>query len=321
VRKFFLFILLLSLAGAGAWISGRKNIFSGRGEDPWIGFVRNVPKRITLVDDGMRFEVSTSAEDVAAFLREQEAVLGEHDILLPRMDAPLFEGSTVRIVRARSMVLKNDRGEESLFWTLQRTVGDALAGYGVSLGENDFTVPSPESVIRDGERVSLIRVEVEEAVVDKLIPFAKTVKEDSKLSWRKQRLEQKGEAGIQRLTYRVWFHNGKEVERKLVAQERAKDPVTEVTVQGTYVEVGRVHTGAGTWYAHTGTLAAASPWLPMGSHVRVTNQENGRQVIVKINDRGPFGKGRILDLDKAAFAKIASLGEGVIPLKVEEITN
>jgi rare lipoprotein A len=53
----------------------------------------------------------------------------------------------------------------------------------------------------------------------------------------------------------------------------------------------------------------------------VTNQSNGKSVIVKINDRGPFGKNRIIDLDKVAFAKIASIGAGIIDVKVEEVTN
>lgn len=87
------------------------------------------------------------------------------------------------------------------------------------------------------------------------------------------------------------------------------------------MKVGKTHTGLGTWYAFTGTLAAASPWLPMGSYARVVNTANGKSVIVKINDRGPFGKNRIIDLDKVAFEEIASIGAGVIEVKVEEVTN
>jgi rare lipoprotein A len=75
------------------------------------------------------------------------------------------------------------------------------------------------------------------------------------------------------------------------------------------------------WYAFKGGMYAANPWLPMGSYVRVTNNENGKQIIVQINDRGPFGNGRIIDLDKVAFAKIASLGAGVVNVKMEEIKN
>lgn len=58
-------------------------------------------------------------------------------------------------------------------------------------------------------------------------------------------------------------------------------------------------------------LTAASTRLPYGSLVRVRNQDNGRSVVVRINDYGPHVQGRILDLSQGAFARIASLGKGV----------
>ncbi len=54
---------------------------------------------------------------------------------------------------------------------------------------------------------------------------------------------------------------------------------------------------------------AASPYLPMGTKVRVTNQENGKQVIVRINDRGPYSHADI-DLSYAAFSHISSTSRG-----------
>ena len=66
-------------------------------------------------------------------------------------------------------------------------------------------------------------------------------------------------------------------------------------------------------------LTAAHKTLPLGSRVMVRNPANGKEVVVRINDRGPFVPGRIIDLDKVAFEKIASLGAGVIDVKVEEI--
>ena len=109
--------------------------------------------------------------------------------------------------------------------------------------------------------------------------------------------------------------------RRVIKTEVTKEPVLEVVTQGTYVQVGKSHRGGASWYAFTGTMAAANPWLPMGSYVKVTNMDNGKSVIVKINDRGPFVPGRIIDLDKVAFQKIASIGAGVINVKMEEITN
>jgi rare lipoprotein A len=58
-------------------------------------------------------------------------------------------------------------------------------------------------------------------------------------------------------------------------------------------------------------LSAAHKSLPFGARVRVTNQANGKSVIVRINDDGPHVAGRTLDLSYGAFSKIASPSQGV----------
>ena len=63
-------------------------------------------------------------------------------------------------------------------------------------------------------------------------------------------------------------------------------------------------------------LTAASKTLPLGSRVRVTNPENGRSVVVRINDRGPYVKGRNLDLSHSAAQKIGLCAEGVGHVRV-----
>jgi len=58
------------------------------------------------------------------------------------------------------------------------------------------------------------------------------------------------------------------------------------------------------------SLTAAHPNLPFGTLVQVTNLENGRQVVVRINDRGPFGRRRVIDLSYAAARQLAMVGPG-----------
>lgn len=55
-------------------------------------------------------------------------------------------------------------------------------------------------------------------------------------------------------------------------------------------------------------LTAASKTLPMGTHVRVTNRQTGKSVVVRINDRGPYVNGRIIDLMPAAARAIGCSG-------------
>ena len=66
-------------------------------------------------------------------------------------------------------------------------------------------------------------------------------------------------------------------------------------------------------------LTAASKTLPIGSRVRVTNPRNGRSVVVRINDRGPYVRGRSLDLSRRAARQIGLTEEGVGRVRVKTL--
>ena len=71
--------------------------------------------------------------------------------------------------------------------------------------------------------------------------------------------------------------------------------------------------------AHPGGLTAAHKSLPFGTRVTVTNKRNGRSVTVRINDRGPFVRGRIIDLTPAG-ARVLGF-DGLASVSVERITG
>ena len=83
-----------------------------------------------------------------------------------------------------------------------------------------------------------------------------------------------------------------------------------------YWQPQRVASGG---YFNPNALTAAHRSLPFGTKVRVTNQRNGKSVVVTINDRGPFIKGRIIDLSKRAAGVIGMQGSGVAPVHVQVI--
>ena len=66
-------------------------------------------------------------------------------------------------------------------------------------------------------------------------------------------------------------------------------------------------------------LTAAHRTLPFGTKVRVTNLSNGRSVVVKVNDRGPYARGRIIDLSQAAARRIDLVRAGVARVRVEPL--
>jgi rare lipoprotein A len=68
-------------------------------------------------------------------------------------------------------------------------------------------------------------------------------------------------------------------------------------------------------------LTAAHRTLPFNAMVRVTSLANGRQVIVRVNDRGPFVEGRIIDLSLAAARALDMVGAGVAPVRLEMVSG
>jgi rare lipoprotein A len=96
---------------------------------------------------------------------------------------------------------------------------------------------------------------------------------------------------------------------------------------------GFVQTGIASWYGHDFhgrptsngerydmyAMTAAHKTLPLGVYVKVRNRDNGREAVVRVNDRGPFVKGRIIDLSYAAARKLGIDISGTGPVRVEAL--
>jgi rare lipoprotein A len=91
---------------------------------------------------------------------------------------------------------------------------------------------------------------------------------------------------------------------------------TQSGIASYYWQPQRVASGG---YFNPNALTAAHRSLPFGTKVRVTNKRNGKSVVVTINDRGPFVRGRVIDLSKAAAGVIGMQGAGLAPVVVERL--
>ncbi len=122
---------------------------------------------------------------------------------------------------------------------------------------------------------------------------------------------------------RIYKHYHKATMRPYVVRGRVYYP--------TVVKVGETFDGISSWYGPNFNgrltsngevynmygLTAANKILPMNTIVKVTNKKNGRSVVVRINDRGPFVNNRIIDLSKAAALKINMVGTGTAPIRLK----
>jgi len=105
------------------------------------------------------------------------------------------------------------------------------------------------------------------------------------------------------------------------------------TYYPTRVSIGDSFSGIASWYGpsfhnkltsngeyyNMYAMTAAHKTFPMNTVVKVTNLENGRSAVVRINDRGPFVKNRIIDLSNAAARKIDMIKKGTAPVRIEVI--
>jgi len=93
------------------------------------------------------------------------------------------------------------------------------------------------------------------------------------------------------------------------------------------LDVARAETGFAAYYRSGKTASgevsrpdeftAAHRTLPFGTMVLVTNIRSGRSVIVRINDRGPYGRGRIIDVSHAAARELGMIGAGTVSVRID----
>ena len=97
----------------------------------------------------------------------------------------------------------------------------------------------------------------------------------------------------------------------------------------------KARVGKASWYGHAHhgkktasgeiydmhALTAAHRTLPLGTKLRVTNLENNRSVVVRVNDRGPYVDGRVLDLSRAAARELGELGDGLFDVRLEVLDD
>ncbi len=109
-------------------------------------------------------------------------------------------------------------------------------------------------------------------------------------------------------------------------------PEAPVLTEAAEVETGRViGSGEASYYGRgfagrptasgetfdPAEMTAAHRSLPFGARVRVTNRENGRSVVVRINDRGPYAKGRLIDVSQGAARKLGMIDSGTADVRLE----
>jgi rare lipoprotein A len=88
----------------------------------------------------------------------------------------------------------------------------------------------------------------------------------------------------------------------------------------TYAEAAS-WTGGASYYRAPKAMGCAHRFLPFGTRLKVTNLRNGRELILTVNDRGPFIKGRIVDVSTQAATILGFRQAGVVPVRIETMSR
>lgn len=136
---------------------------------------------------------------------------------------------------------------------------------------------------------------------------AQTVVESARLQSLEQAVAQVADANV-----------APSIGAKLAVVQQAFEAVGEGTASYYGNELAGNRTSSGERF-DPGAFTCAHRSLPLGTKLRVTNLANGRSVIVRVNDRGPFTRGRILDMSLAAAREIAMVGPGHARVRLEVV--
>ncbi len=208
------------------------------------------------------------------------------------------------------------------------TTGALLTAMGIQPDADDRVAPPPSTPLYDGLTVRFRSVSTVVRRVSSVIPYSVHTDYTSSLTPGQLRIEREGSTGMRVRTVATTFVDGRVASRSVLGRTVVSAPVAErrssapwSMYDGTLREPGTgatTQSGQATWYDPPWSgLTAAHPWLPFGTLVTVTDRTTGRSVTVVIDDRGPFGPGRIIDLSPEAFAQLAPLGRGVLDVELD----
>lgn len=204
-------------------------------------------------------------------------------------------------------------GARRVFLTRAATVGDLLADAGIAVDGDDEVAPGRDAPVAGSMQVGVTRVETDHTVEERALPFTTVRRDDPSLARGQVRTVQQGRSGLERVEYRLTMRDGKVVSREVVSRTVVRQPVNRVLAVGTKVTDSA--SGKASWYSGpAGTCAHRT--LPFGTQVSVTNVANGRSVVCRVADRGPFVDGRVIDLSHDVFSQIANPGVGVISVRL-----
>lgn len=226
-----------SLAAASSFFADVVQAAQPMGEAfrAWFGGEEPIAGRLLKVhlnDGGLVFEVTTQADTVIDFLKEQNIDLLPQDSVFPPKETPLSPRLMIRIDRSTDVSVLVD-GQALALHTAGTTVQDVLREHAILMGVADYTLPPLDAMVHPHMTIDVRRVALAEITVTEPIPFQTTSIDDPSIYQGTTVTATAGKEGSKKVSYRVRTENGKEVSRTLLASTTLSEPVTKVVHRGT----------------------------------------------------------------------------------------
>lgn len=313
-------------------------------------------QEITLLvgDDERRVIVTAlTVDEVLDGLGEASS---RRDVVRPSRLTPVRSGMVVQVRTPVPVTVAVDGAEHEVI-TDATDVGAVLAGLGVHVGPADRVHPGMGATPEEGMRIAVQRVHVTEEARQEPVPFATDERPTDELPRGERRQVRPGREGVREVVDEVVRVDGVEESRTRVREQVLRESENAVVEVGTAEPApppttrpppepapapaaepqsvaspaGNEQEGKASRYSASfageetasgeaydpNALTAAHRTLPLGTRVQVTNLATGASVTVRINDRGPYVEGRIIDLSQAAFERISQGGAGVLDVRLE----
>ena len=238
----------------------------------------------------------------------------------PRKVSVDTEGLALDRIEAVTVVVK---GKAHDVVTDASSVGELLSAMRIEPDGNDRIDPPPSTPLSRVTRVTYRSVSTRLLTTIRALVAPPSTSSTGALPVGSTETLSRGRPAEILRRWRIRIVDGKPVSRRLVFSRVLRPAVLGKRLVGSAVaspsstqsSTQSSTVGEASWYYIDDGLSAASPWLPFGTHVTVTNLATGAAVTVVINDRGPFG-GRLIDLSEYAFSRIAPLGQGVCLVRI-----
>lgn len=257
------------------------------------------PVAVSVAVDGTVHDVITDAATVGAVLDGLDVAVGPADRVLPAPDTVPEEGMRVTVQRVTRAL---EASQEAIpFDTVERRTDDLPRGARRVLSEG-----------RDGLR----------EVVDEVVRIDGAEESRARAG---QRIVREAEDRVVEVGTAAPPPAPEPIAPPAPAPPSAREPVPAPqpppgnTQSGVASQYGASFEGQPTASGEPydpNALTAAHRSLPLGTRVTVTNLANGRSVTVRVNDRGPYVDGRVIDLSRAAFERIGPSGAGVLDVRL-----